>query len=104
MAYMLSAQLAAMTLNVRNGLVSANALIYAPGTNSANAAGFATVDAVMNESNVELGLHPNTTQAGAARNYQTALKNALDNANNNKSFLQPGPGSCPAPVFPTVVP
>ena len=45
MAYMLSAQLAAMRLNVLNGLVNASALIYAPGTNSANpATGFATVD------------------------------------------------------------
>ena len=49
MAYMLSVQLAAMELNVFNGFVSADALIYAPGTTSANALGFATVGDVMAE-------------------------------------------------------
>jgi hypothetical protein len=29
------------------------------------------------------------------RSCQEYLKNALDNANNNKTFVQPGPGSCP---------
>jgi hypothetical protein len=38
MAYMLSAQLAAMTQNVSNGNVSASAIVYAPGTGSANPA------------------------------------------------------------------
>ncbi len=36
MANMLSAQLAAMELNVYNGKVNGGALIYAPGTTSAN--------------------------------------------------------------------
>jgi len=93
MAYMLSAQLAAMELNVFNGKVNGNALIYAPGTVSANALGFATVNAVMAEANTELGLHGLTLAGSEYRAYQEALKNALDAANNNKTFVQPTP--CP---------
>jgi hypothetical protein len=88
MAYMLSAQLAAMELNVLNGKVNGTALIYAPGATSANSLGFATVNAVMAEANTELGLHGNTVAAGATRTYQEALKNALDRANNNLNFVQ----------------
>ena len=76
---------------------------YAPGTTSANALGFASVNAVMTEANTELGLHADTTSGSALdafRSYQEALKNALDRANNNLNFLQAGPGSCPTPVFP----
>lgn len=93
MANMLSAQLAAMELNVLNGKVNGGALIYAPGTTSANALGFATVNAVMAEANAELGLHGSVLAASPYRAYQEALKNALDNANNNKTFVQPTPCS-----------
>ncbi len=96
MAYMLSAQLAAMEMNVFNGKVGGGSLIYAPGTNSANGNGFATVQAVMDEANAELFLHGNTTSGTpgeAFRAYQEKLKNALDNANNNKTFAQSSP--CP---------
>jgi hypothetical protein len=96
MAYMLSAQLAAMKLNVYNGLVNGNALIYAPGTTSANPAGFATVSAIIAEANAELGQHGLVLADSPDRVYQEALKNALDNANNNKTFVQPGPAYCPA--------
>jgi hypothetical protein len=91
MAYMLSAQLAAMELNVLNGKVSGSALIYAPGITSANALGFATVNALMAEANTELGLHGLTLADSPYRAYQEALKNALDKANNNASFVQPTP-------------
>jgi hypothetical protein len=100
MAYMLSAQLSGMELNVEAGFVNGNSLIYAPGTTSANGAGFATVNAVMAEANAELGLHGYTVALSAVRTYQEALKNALDKANNNLNFLQAGPGSCPSLVFP----
>jgi hypothetical protein len=93
MAYMLSAQLAAMELNVLNGKVNGAALIYAPGTNSANALGFATVADVMAEADAELGLHGSTPDGSPFRAYQQALKNALDAANNNRTFVQDGP--CP---------
>lgn len=93
MASMLSAQLAAMKLNVHNGLVNGGSLIYAPGTSSANPLGFATVDAVIAEANTSLGSNGNTTDAGPERTYQEALKNALDRANNNLTFVQALP--CP---------
>jgi hypothetical protein len=91
MAYMLSAQLAAMELNVYNGKVNGSSLIYAPGTLSANDAGFATVSAVMAEANTSLGTDGNTVAAGATRTSQEALKNALDRANNNLNFVQATP-------------
>ena len=93
MAYMLSAQLAAMQLNVLNGLVNGNAFIYAPGTNSANALGFATVNAVMTEANTLLGsANPLLIPSGNAdRPRAEALKNALDKANNNLNFVQSTP-------------
>ena len=106
MAYMLSVQLSAMSNNVTYNKVSGSALIYAPGTTSANAAGFATVNAVMAEANAELALHPNTTAgtAGEAyRTYQEALKNALDRANNNLNFVQSSATNCPY-TFPTLAP
>jgi len=93
MAYMLSAQLAAMELNVEAGFVSGSALVYAPGATSANALGFTTVNALMAEANTELGLHGLTLSGSPDRAYQEALKNALDNANNNMTFVQPTP--CP---------
>jgi hypothetical protein len=82
-----------MALNVNNGKVDGNALIYAPGTTSANALGFATVNAVIAEANAELGLHGLTTDGSPFRDYQEALKDALDNANNNETFVQATP--CP---------
>jgi hypothetical protein len=88
MAYMLSAQLAAMALNVEAGSVSGTALIYAPGTTSANALGFATVNAVMAEADAALAADGSTPSGDPNRVIQTALKNALDKANNNTSFVQ----------------
>ena len=91
MAYMLSAQLAAMQLNVMLFGQDINAIIYAPGTGSANALGFATLSAVMTEANTELGLHPVTMSGSAFRALQEALKDALDDANNNLNFVQGTP-------------
>jgi len=91
MAYMLSAQLATMKLNVLYGMVNGNALIYAPGTTSANSLGFATVYAVMDEANLSLATNNLTVALSPARTAQEALKNALDNANNNFNFVQAQP-------------
>jgi hypothetical protein len=99
MAYMLSAQLTAMELNVRFEYVDGGALIYAPGTDSANINGFATVDEIMAEANTSLGLYGLTVAPSDVRDYQEALKDALDDANNNRTFVQAGPDACPAPVF-----
>jgi len=43
-----------MKLNVINGYVSGSAMIYAPGTTSANGFGFASVNAVMAEADASL--------------------------------------------------
>jgi hypothetical protein len=91
MSYMLSVQMATMQLNVGNSLVVGSALIYAPGTDSANSAGFATVDALLKEANIELGLHGLVTAGSPFRDYQEALKNAFDKANNNLTFVQATP-------------
>jgi hypothetical protein len=88
MAYGLSGQLATMGLNVLNGKVSGSALIYAPGTTSANAQGFAAVNAVTTEANAELGLHGLTKSGSPFRTYQAALQTALLKANGNSSFVQ----------------
>ncbi|MFO0760647.1 MAG: hypothetical protein U0359_29485 [Byssovorax sp.] len=99
MAYMLSVQLTAMDLNVRHGFVQGSALIYAPGTQSANSDGFASVSAIIAEANAALGADGYTIDGNQDRAYQEALKNALDKANNNLNFLQSGPASCAAPTF-----
>ena len=91
MPYKLSAQLAMMDLNVyseKEGTVDGTAFIYAPGTMSANAGGFATVNAVMAEANTALGAAtPDLVQMGA-------LLDALNQANDNLNFVQATP--CPA--------
>ncbi len=93
MAYMLSAQLAAMELNVEAGWVSNSALVYAPGTGSANPLGYDTIGSIRAKANTSLGTDGNTVASGANRSYQEALKNALDKANNNLNFVQPTPCS-----------
>lgn len=99
MANMLSVQLAAMAMNVQHGMVSPDALIYAPGTHAANVNGFASVQAVIDEADESLGNDPVTTSGSPARSYQEALKNALDKANNNRTFAQPTPATCPTPLW-----
>jgi hypothetical protein len=98
MAYMLSAQLAAMELNVSAEFVDGSALVYAPGTNSANAAGFDSISDLMTEADEELGLHVTALAGDSWRAYQEALKNALDAANNNINFV------CPEPCLPIEYP
>jgi hypothetical protein len=72
-------------------------LIYAPGTNSANAFGFATVGDVMTEANTLLDAGGAATlvilSGNPLRARADALKTALDNANQDVSttFVQPTP-------------
>jgi hypothetical protein len=88
MANMLSAQLAAMKLNVMSGRVSGASLVYAPGVAGASALGFISVDSLMTAANNSLGTNVLTLSGNPARASQEVLKNALDNANNNKNFVQ----------------
>lgn len=91
MAYMLSAQLAAMIQNVSNGNVTGTALVYAPGTGAASPLGYATISALVAEANALLAANGYTVAAGADRTAQEAVKNALDYANNNYNFVQSAP-------------
>jgi len=85
MAYMLSAQLAAMALNVEANLVNGNSLVYIP------CIGFISVNNLMNPANAALGTDGYTPAGDANRAYQECLKNALDKANNNMNFVQATP-------------
>lgn len=97
MANMLSAQLAAMKLNVLHSFVNGAAVVYAPGlftcgtVTGLNGLGFISVNDLMNAANQSLADHPLTQTGSPDRACQEALKNALDDANNNKSFVQPSP-------------
>jgi len=93
MANQLSAHLACMALNVESGIQSGTSLIYAPGTTSANAQGFATLNAVITEANSLLCSKGSIPSGDPQRAYATALKNALANGNVNTGFVQPSP--CP---------
>ena len=87
MAYMLSAQLAAMELNVEAGFVSPSSLVYAPGTNI-TANDIVTIQQLMNAAAASLCAHGYTPSGSPDRAYQEALKTALDKANNNLNFVQ----------------
>jgi hypothetical protein len=98
MAYMLSAQLAAMELNVEAGFVNGSSLVYAPallpyGPSGLNNLGFISINDLMNAANTELCTHGTAYSGDSWRAYQEALKEVLDAANNNYNFVQPTP--CP---------
>jgi len=87
-----------MELNVFNGLVNGNSLVYAPqllpyAVPGLNPLGFISVNNLMTAANTELGLHGTTLAGSPFRTYQEALKNALDAGNNNLNFVQGAP--CP---------
>jgi hypothetical protein len=96
MANMLSAQLTAMELNVRHNFVKSDANVYGgsciatyfPGSN-----GFITISALLAAAESELCAHGYTPSGNPNRAYQECLKNALDDANNNKNFVQSKPCS-----------
>jgi hypothetical protein len=101
MAYMLSAQLAAMELNVEAGFVSnVNALVYAPGGCGNTGAGndFINIGDLMSSAATALCSDQYTPSGDPNRANQECLKNALDAANNNKNFVQAN--ACTA-TFPT---
>jgi len=98
MAYMLSAQYAAMYLNIHANpgptQVAANAIIAAAGTASAAAygtSGFARLSDVMAEAVYELSVAHSTPAGTDHRAVQESIKTALDMANNNRTFVQPTP-------------
>jgi hypothetical protein len=96
MANMLSAQTAAMTLNVLHGFVNGGALVYGgdcianyfPGSN-----GFITINSLLAAANTSLGTYGSTPSGHPQRAYQECLKTTLDNGNNNLNFVQSQPCS-----------
>src|SRR6266481_5303088 len=88
MAYMLSAQLTAMKLNVLHGNVNGNSFALCFG---------GTINDLMAATEASLTANPNTTAAGPARTYQESLKTCLDNLNNNALVIPPTPCSFGSP-------
>lgn len=102
MAYMLSAQLAAMALNVEAGFVDPGALVFAPEllpfpVPGLDELGFISVGNLTTAANIELGLHGFTPEGTPFEPFQRALKNSLNTANKDETFLQPEPCSFDTP-------
>ena len=101
MSYMLSVQLTAMALNVYNGNVDGDALVYAPGLGTSGhvdvdgdgTSDFLSVNDLISAANAALADHSTAYSGDAWRSYQEALKNALDDGNNNRNFVQSSPGA-----------
>ena len=100
MANMLSAQLAAMELNVSHyGVankfgagVSGASIVSAPGCGNTGLNNqFITINDLMAAADAALAADGSTPSGDANRPYQECLKNALDDANNNRNFVQGAP-------------
>ena len=109
MAYMLSAQLTAMVLNVRHAFVNGTALVFGGDCVKAyqqsgqllGSNGFITVNDLMTAAANELCAHGYTPSGNQFRAFQECMKTTLDQANNNVNFVQATP--CPfsfAPIAP----
>ncbi len=81
MAYMLSAQLAAMHCNVLVGFVNPNCVA------NGGTLGNITIANLMQQAITSLCAHPYTPSGSPFRAAQEALKTALDRANNNLNWL-----------------
>ena len=88
-----------MQLNVNHGNVSSASIVRAPGVSGANGNGFMTVQALLQAAKTALSAPGGgyTVATGVQRTTEEAIKTALDNANNNRTFVQSGPSKCPAP-------
>lgn len=91
MAYMLSAQLSALALDERHGLVSAEALIFGDRR---------TIGQIIADADALLAADGYTPDGDANRAAQEAIKNLIDAINNNNPLVvPPTPGGCPTPIF-----
>ena len=90
-----------MALNVYNGNVDGDALVYAPGLGTSGhvdvdgdgTSDFLSVNDLISAANAALADHSTAYSGDAWRSYQEALKNALDDGNNNRNFVQSSPGA-----------
>ncbi|MDD1709766.1 MAG: hypothetical protein LUQ37_02515, partial [Methanoregulaceae archaeon] len=78
-AYQLAALLAACDMNINIKGYDGTTLIYAPTLMSADASGYALLQDIVAEADTELGQHPFTPPGSPYRDYQEALKAALEN-------------------------
>jgi hypothetical protein len=99
MAYMLSAQLAAMQLNVLHGSITNNAAaVFAPGCgNTGPGNNFITLNNLIAAANNALCADGYTPTGDPNRALQECLKNALDDANNNRNLIEAAPCSFDSP-------
>ncbi len=93
MAYMLSAQLAAMYLNLEAGFIygSWSAILYTPGMGTLGNGSFSYMWFVYWQSEMSLSANGSTVGQHPNRKFQELLKNILDQANNNYNFVQSAP-------------
>ena len=98
MSYMLSVQLAAMALNTAFGDVDGTSTIFAGEAPDGcspiiglSGLGFISVNDLIADASTELGLDGNTPPGDPERTCQEFKKDALDDANNNLSFVQAEP-------------
>ena len=95
MSYMLSAQLAATQLDIKYNGLNGDNLVLDP-----NGGGWVTINQIVQDAIKFLGLHPNTTAAGADRALAEAYKNIFDSLNNNNQAITPvDPSKCPTYNF-----
>ena len=99
MSYMLSAQLATLKLNVVLGYVNGTSLIYAPGINSANSAGFAIINDVMAEADAILCANPIISAGNPLRVRAEAVKDATEGASSNNNFVELTPCTTEPPAM-----
>jgi hypothetical protein len=97
MAFKLSAQLAATELSLHSGHVAADALVFAPGTASANTLGFAVLEDLLVEA--RSSLEASGLCEKECGDELRPLKDALAAANEDASFVQADLAACPVPVF-----
>jgi len=101
MAYMLSAQLAAVQLNVNHGITNQNIVVDGTRTVAQEIVYANSLLANPIAAGTFVGQNGSVTVAASAlRTEQDRVKTIIDSINNNGGFVQPGPGTCPAPTFP----
>jgi hypothetical protein len=71
--------------------VNGASLVYAPGTPGATLLGFNTINALIAAADARLAADGDVGADDPKRAEYEAIKNALDNANNNKTFVQSSP-------------
>lgn len=91
MSNMLSAQVAVMYMNTSLYVDMYNNYVYTPGCGFWGNGNFMNLYTLMLYSNYLLWNNTTVTGGNPSREYFECLKNGLDNANNNRTFVQPQP-------------